>query len=71
MEVEDVPAALPASTVEQVIERLPKVTILADSTPTELQLGRFLAAMVTCVLAAMPVNMHENARAPRASASVL
>ena len=67
-ESDDVPPALPPATVEQVIERLPKVTILTDRTPAELQPGRFLAAMVTRVLGATPVNMHENARHRRASA---
>jgi hypothetical protein len=68
-EGDDVPAALPVATVEQVIERLPRVAILTDRTPAELQPGRFLAAMVTRVLGATPVNMHENARRRRASAT--
>lgn len=59
---EDVPADIPAATVEQVIARLPKVTILEDRTPAELAPGRFLAAIVRRVLGATPVNMHEDAR---------
>lgn len=64
---EDVAAAIPDSTVEAIIRRLPSVRIVRERTPPELAPGRFLAAMVTRVLAATPVNMHEEARRRRAS----
>lgn len=64
-EGEELPASIPASTVETIIERLPKVTILRNHTPAELAPGRFLEAMVTRVLGATPVNMHEEARRRR------
>lgn len=67
-EGEDMPASIPEATVDEVIQRLPKVTILQDLTPAELVPGRFLAAMVTRVLGATPVNMHEEARRRRAAA---
>lgn len=66
-EQEDLPASIPDATVDQIVERLPKVTILKDRTPSELMPGRFLAAMVMRVLSATPVNMHEEARRRRAS----
>jgi hypothetical protein len=66
-EAEDVPASIPDGTVNQVIERLPRVTILRDRTPAELAPSRFLAAMVMRVLDTTPVNMHEKARRRRAS----
>lgn len=66
-EMEEVPASVPEDTIDQTIERLPKVTILADRTPAELSPSRFLAAVVTRVLKATPVNMHEEARRRRAS----
>lgn len=62
-----VPAPIPEATVDEVIERLPKVTILSDQIPAELSPGRFLAMMVSRVLGATPVNMHEEARHRRAS----
>ena len=65
---EDLPATIPQGTVNEVINRLPKVAILTDRTPAELSPGRFLAAMVSRVLGATPVNMHEEARHRRASA---
>lgn len=65
-EDEDVPTSIPVATIDGTIERLPKVKILQDRTPAELAPGRFLAAMVTRVLAATPVNMHEEARRRRA-----
>ncbi|SIQ42207.1 hypothetical protein [Bosea sp. TND4EK4] len=67
-EAEELPAPIPAGAVEEVIKRLPTVTILTDRTPAELSPGRFLAAMVSRVLGATPVNMHEEARRRRASA---
>lgn len=67
-EEEEVPSPLPDEAVSKVIDRLPKVTILRDKTPVELSPGRFLSAMVTRVLAATPVNMHEEARRRRAEA---
>lgn len=66
-EGEDVPAPIPDATVDEVIKRLPKVAILRDRTPADLSPGRFLAAMVSRVLGATPVNMHEEARYRRAS----
>lgn len=69
-EGENAPASIPDATIDQVIERLPKVTILEDRTPLELSPSRFLAAMVTRVLNATPVNMHEEARRRRASVSL-
>jgi hypothetical protein len=66
---EEAPAAIPEATVDKIVGSLPKVTILEDRTPAELSPSRFLAAMVTRVLAATPVNMHEEARRRRASAS--
>lgn len=67
-EGEDVPAPVPDDTIDEVMGRLPKVAILNDRTPAELSPGRFLAAMVSRVLGATPVNMHEEARRRRASA---
>ncbi|MER8523556.1 hypothetical protein NKH56_30175 [Mesorhizobium sp. M1076] len=66
-EAEDVPASIPDATVDQVISRLPKVTILRERTPAELAPSRFLAAMVMRVIGTTPVNMHEEARRRRAS----
>lgn len=67
-EGEDAPAPIPDATVDEVIKRLPKVEILNNRIPAELSPGRFLAAMVSRVLGATPVNMHEEARRRRASA---
>ncbi|WP_261539830.1 hypothetical protein [Burkholderia multivorans] len=64
---EDLPAPLPESDVDREIARLPKVEILEEETPEELAPSRFLAAMVTRVLGATPVNMHVEARRRRAS----
>ncbi|RQR28048.1 MULTISPECIES: hypothetical protein [Burkholderia] len=64
---EDLPAPASESEVDREIARLPKVTILEKETPEDLAPGRFLAAMVTRVLDATPVNMHETARQRRAS----
>jgi hypothetical protein len=66
---EGAPAPIPEATVEQIVAALPTVTILADQTPAELGPGRFLSAMVTRVLGATPVNMHEEARRRLASAT--
>lgn len=60
------PASVGAREVGDAIKALPRVSILQDRTPGELSPGRFLAAMVTRVLAATPVNMHEAARHRRA-----
>jgi hypothetical protein len=65
-EGEDAPASVRDITVDEDIHCLPKVTILQDLTPPELAPGRFLGAMVTRVLKATPVNMHEEARQRRA-----
>ena len=51
--------------VDRVIGNLPLVRILKEKTPVELAPSRFLAAMVTRVLAATPVNMHKEARRRR------
>ncbi|MFM0212829.1 hypothetical protein PQQ96_36155 [Paraburkholderia sediminicola] len=64
---EDVPAPTPNLEVDREIERLPKVRILEEETPEDLAPGRFLAAMVTRVLGATPVDVHEEARRRRAS----
>jgi hypothetical protein len=65
---EEVPAAISKAKIEGIVAALPKVTILQDRTPPELAPARFLAAMVTRVLGATPVNMHEEARRRRTSA---
>ncbi|CAB3781813.1 MULTISPECIES: hypothetical protein [Paraburkholderia] len=67
VEEEDAPAPTPESEVDREIAELPKVTILEEKIPEDLAPGRFLAAMVTRVLGATPVNMHEEARQRRAS----
>lgn len=64
---DDVPAPIPESAISEVIKNLPKVTILNDRTPAELSPGRFLAAMVSRVLGATPVDMHEEARLRRSA----
>ena len=65
---EDLPAEIPDSAVTEVIKRLPRVRVLKDDTPEQLAPGRFLALMVTRVLAATPVNMHVEARSRRRDA---
>jgi len=67
-ESQDAPTAIPASTIDQTISRFPKVAIRQDLTPAELSPGRFLAALVTRVLGATPVNMHVEARRRRRAA---
>lgn len=64
---EDVPASIPDAAVDQIINGLPRVTILTNRIPSTLVPSRFLTAMVTRVLDATPVNMHEEARRRRAS----
>lgn len=66
----DAPAVVAPSDVDGEIRRLPKVTVLADRTPSNLLPGRFLALMITRVLDATPVNMHEEARALLSSFAV-
>jgi hypothetical protein len=66
--VEEIAPVLPEASAAEIIAALPKVTILADQIPAILSPGRFLMMMVTRVLAATPVNMHEEARARRMSA---
>jgi hypothetical protein len=68
-EEEEAPIPIPDATIDQIINGLPKVTILKDRTPEELAPSRFLAAIVTRVLDTTPVNMHEEARRRRALAS--
>ncbi|WP_246807026.1 hypothetical protein [Ensifer sp. ENS04] len=64
---EDEIAHLADSTVESIVKSLPKVSILEDRTPDDLSPARFLTSLVTRVLAATPVNMHEEARRRRSS----
>lgn len=66
-EPDDVPAALPESELEGVLNQLPKVRIVHEHTPADLSPARFLAAMASRVLSATPVNMHREARQRRAS----
>ena len=65
---EDEAADLPESTIQSIVKVLPKVSILVDRTPDDLSPARFLTSLVTRVLAATPVNMHEEARRRRALA---
>ncbi|MDQ0044609.1 hypothetical protein [Variovorax boronicumulans] len=67
LEGEDVPAPVSNAAVDRDIAQLPRVTILKEEIPEELAPGHFLAAMVTRVLGATPVNMHKEARKRRAS----
>ncbi|MBY5714723.1 hypothetical protein [Rhizobium leguminosarum] len=60
-------AHLAESTVESIVKALPKVSILENQAPDDLSPARFLTSLVTRVLAATPVNMHEEARRRRAS----
>jgi hypothetical protein len=53
--------------IDRDIAQLPKVTVFKEEIPEELAPGRFLAAMVTRVLGATPVNTHKEARRRRAS----
>jgi hypothetical protein len=64
---EDAPVPEPDSDVDRDIADLPKVKILEEETPEELAPGRFLATMVARVLAATPVDIHEEARRRRGS----
>lgn len=63
----DVPA-LAGEAAQAIVAALPAVSVLTEQTPANLCPGRFLTAMVTRVLAATPVNMHEAARHRRAAA---
>jgi hypothetical protein len=65
-EEEENPALVPVRDIDGEIAQLPKVKVLTDQTPDELNPGRFLAAMVVRVLGATPVNMHKEARRRRA-----
>lgn len=65
---EEVPTSIPDGAVRDLVKGLPQVTILKERIPPELSSGRFLDAMVTRVLRATPVNMHEQARHRRALA---
>ncbi len=67
----DMPAKLSKSEIANAMSKLPAVSIFHESTPEELAPGRFLAMMVSRVLAATPINMHEDARARRESAASL
>ena len=64
---EDVSAPAPDNAVDRTLETLPTVKIRIDRIPDDLAPSRFLTAMVTRVLSATPVNMHEEARLRRAS----
>lgn len=64
---EDEIVHLAGSTVESIVKGLPRVSILEDRTPDDLSPARFLTSLVTRVLAATPVNMHEEARRRRGS----
>lgn len=66
--IEEVPLDILGSAAAEIVENLPKVRIVSERTPAELSPGRFMAAMVTRVLGATPVNMHEEARRRRALA---
>jgi hypothetical protein len=68
---EDLPAKLSKAEIANAMSKLPKVSILHELTPEELAPGRFLAMMVSRVLAATPINMHEDARARRESPASL
>lgn len=59
----------PTSDQGQSVPKLPQVTVLNDLTPPHLSPSRFLTAMVTRVLGATPVNMHEQARQRRVEAA--
>jgi len=65
----DLPAAIPKAAIGTAIKQLPQVSILHERTPNELAPGRFLEALVSRILAATPINMHEGARNCRASAA--
>ena len=64
---DDLPASTPDLEADREIAQLPKVTILEEQTPADLEPGRFLEAMVTRVLSTTPVDVHEEARRRRAS----
>lgn len=61
-------ASILETIIDQDIARLPKVTIQTENTPPDLLPARFLKTMVTRVLGATPVNMHEQARQRRIEA---
>jgi hypothetical protein len=48
--------------ISEIVKGLPRVSILKGDVPEDLDPGRFLGAMVSRVLNATPVNMHEQAR---------
>ena len=60
--------AIPDAAADAIVAALPAVSVLTAQTPANLCPGRFLTAMVTRVLTATPVNMHEEARRRRAAA---
>lgn len=66
-QADEVPANISDVAVAGLVKSLPTVSILHKRTPPELSPGRFLAAMVSRVLGATPVNMHEEARRRRAA----
>lgn len=63
----DLPAAISKAAIDTAIAQLPRISILHESTPDNLAPARFLAAMVSRILAATPVDMHEEARDRHAS----
>lgn len=62
---DELASTIPETKIDDVLDRLPRVTILRDRTPDVLCPGRFLAAMVVRVLSATPINMHEEVRERR------
>lgn len=65
----EVPAVIPTAAVDKAIADLPKVSILIKETPPELAPERFLAELVSRVLATTPVNVHKEVRRRRGAAS--
>ena len=59
-----------ATATDRVLAELPRVRIRHDAMPEQLAPARFLAAMVTRVLDATPVNLHREARRRRRTAPV-
>lgn len=66
-ENEDAQVSSSLEELNEEVGKLPKVKVRLDVTPAELLPSRFLAAMVTRVIGATPVNMHVEARKRRES----
>lgn len=58
----DAPVDVEADRIDEEIASLPTVRVLHNEVPPELQVSRFLGAMVEGVLRATPINMHTEAR---------